>query len=112
MIKNKDDDDEGCYSHTTIKSQLLLSAREQQLERDKHTIEKLQNQIEDLKKIPHATKIQKLLVEKSMKVRELEERIKLLTDELLLEREQRETATCLLAEMTKDMKVLCGEKTS
>uniref|UniRef100_A0A0K0EQW4 Uncharacterized protein n=1 Tax=Strongyloides stercoralis TaxID=6248 RepID=A0A0K0EQW4_STRER len=110
MLRSKDDADEGFYSLNTIKSQLLFSAREQQLEKDRHIIEKLQKQVEDLKKIPHITNIQKALVEKSVKIRELEQNIKLLTDELLLEREQRETATCLLAEMTKDMKVLCGEK--
>uniref|UniRef100_A0A0N4Z9W0 Uncharacterized protein n=1 Tax=Parastrongyloides trichosuri TaxID=131310 RepID=A0A0N4Z9W0_PARTI len=106
----KQTEDEGCYSYGSTKSQLIISAREQQISRDKHTIEKLQKQIDDLKKIPHATNPQRMLMEKSIKVRELEERIKLLTDELLLERDQRETATCLLAEMTKDMKILCGEK--
>uniref|UniRef100_A0A0N5B6P3 Uncharacterized protein n=1 Tax=Strongyloides papillosus TaxID=174720 RepID=A0A0N5B6P3_STREA len=67
IVNQNKEVDEGCYSLSTMKSQLLLSAREQQLDKDRHTIDKLQKQIQDLKKIPHATNVQKMLVEKSMK---------------------------------------------
>uniref|UniRef100_A0AC35TPE0 Coiled-coil domain-containing protein n=1 Tax=Rhabditophanes sp. KR3021 TaxID=114890 RepID=A0AC35TPE0_9BILA len=103
--KANNENDDGIFSSANTRS-ILNSAREQEIENNRLTIEKLKHQVADLSEIKQGTPNQRMLATKSLKIRELEEHIKLITNELLLERSERERLTAITLKLSNDIKRL------
>lgn len=88
---------------------IILKEKSMQGEKYEQEIKILQRKIKSLEEFEDEDaefSLKSRLNEKNFEIEDLKEKIKVLEEELELEKEQRQNATILLAQMGKDMKVL------